>query len=304
VRAGKRQGSGVQISFSYPDRQKAQAVVQALTTRILHSNEIGNQVRVKVWRELRLLSLATPLGDSVEVLDAASLAEKASFPNRPMMIAFGLLAGLLLGLVAAFLKRRPKWTLQMAGFAAGGCGLAAGLSLLIADSYTSTAVVRITRPIIPAYLLGSPAPAPPAELFRQLQQRVLVRKTLQEIMQKPSLNLYPNERARRPLEEVIEKMRGDIHIDELNVAAVPGHPSAFQISFSYADRYKAQAVVDELITRFVKENLREVRAKWKESELDERAVIRIAHGTNGVEVLDPASLPRAASWPNRLVSRQ
>jgi uncharacterized protein involved in exopolysaccharide biosynthesis len=85
---------------------------------------------------------------------------------------------------------------------------------------------------------------------------------LQELIQRPSLNLYPKERQRKPMEDVIEQMRKAIKITLLEAgAAQPGQKfaSAFEISFSYADRYKAQAVVRELVSKFTEETNNQLR---------------------------------------------
>ncbi|MCU1237602.1 MAG: lipopolysaccharide biosynthesis, partial [Candidatus Solibacter sp.] len=64
--------------------------------------------------------------------------------------------------------------------------------------------------------------------------------------------------------------------------------STFQISFSYPEAVKAQAVVREFVSQFTTENI--------------RTPVRLTqHGNVGsyLEVLDPASLPQAPASPNR-----
>jgi len=70
-------GTVCMVSFDYPDRYKAQAVLKAAIGR----------------------------SDTVELLDPPSLPERAFTPNRLAMVAAGLLAGLVLGAIALALRR-------------------------------------------------------------------------------------------------------------------------------------------------------------------------------------------------------
>ena len=82
-----------------------------------------------------------PVGDTLAVLDAASLPKDPVGPNRMVFLAWGLGAGLLLGLLAALAMRRPRGVRHLAGFAVAGCALAGAVSFLIPNRYTSTAVM-------------------------------------------------------------------------------------------------------------------------------------------------------------------
>lgn len=114
--------------------------------------------------------------------------------------------------------------------------------------YVSAAVLRI----YPQIILGIPAPndgvAANAALH-QVRDRVLTEQNLTELVRRPPFDLYPNERSRLPMEDVIQGMRQAIGLQR----APLGRDSTiqFQISFSYRDRFKAQAVVRELVSQFV-----------------------------------------------------
>ena len=62
--------------------------------------------------------------------------------------------------------------------------------------------------------------------------------------------LYTDQRVKLPAEDVIKQMRRDISVTR-------GGETAFQISFFYPDRHKAQEVTRELIDRFVEVNATE-----------------------------------------------
>src|SRR5262249_33913115 len=138
---------------------------------------------------------------------------------------------------------RRRWTLQMASFAAAGCAVGAAVSFLLPVTYVSSAVMLRTPQVVPEHLLGAMAPAPMAEWLPQMKQQVLSRGSLSEIMQRPSLDLYKRERAQTPLENVLDTMRTHIRIDMVGAAS-------FSIAYSYTDRHKAQAVVQQLVSKF------------------------------------------------------
>jgi polysaccharide chain length determinant protein (PEP-CTERM system associated) len=126
------------------------------------------------------------------------------------------------------------------------------VAFLWPDTYVSTAVMRITPQQISANLVPSIVNMQMQQRLQQMQQEILSRSSLSELIQRPSLNLYAKERARYPMEDIIQDMRNKairIQTVEVNRTA-----SAFTISFSYPDRFKAQAVVRELVTKFTEQN--------------------------------------------------
>ena len=126
------------------------------------------------------------------------------------------------------------------------------------DTYISQAVMRITPQQVPENLIPSVVNTQMAERINQMEQEILSRTSLQELILKPSLDLYKRERQRLPLEDIIQDMRNKyIQIKMMDTPASTGGggerrlASAFLIQFSYSDRYKAQAVVRELVSKFV-----------------------------------------------------
>ena len=153
---------------------------------------------------------------------------------------------MLLGLLATLLWRRPKWTLQIAGFAAAGCALALATAYFIPDVYISRAVLRIADTADNSRL---------ADRLQEIQQQVLSSDNLARLIQLPDLDLYKKERAHMPISDVAEKMRvKDLRIRLYQV--LPGrHAQAFEISFRYPDRFKVQAMVRALSGQFVEWSL-------------------------------------------------
>lgn len=130
------------------------------------------------------------------------------------------------------------------------------------DTFISTAVMRITPQQVPERLVPSNISTQMAERLSAMQQEILSRSSLAELIQKPALDLYKRDRSRKPMEDIIEQMRKDVRITVLDVpsAQTRNRPtSAFQIAFAYPDRYKAQAVVRDLVTKFTEQNITVLR---------------------------------------------
>jgi succinoglycan biosynthesis transport protein ExoP len=154
------------------------------------------------------------------------------------------------------LRRYRSWII---GPTFGGLVIATVVAFLWPDTYISTAVMRITPQQVPTSLVPTSISTQMADRLQQMQTEILSRGSLSEIIQKPSLDLYKKERQKLPMEDIVQEMRNKyIRIMPL---ADPGGgggrrlASAFAVSFSYTDRYKAQAVVRELVTKFTEQNV-------------------------------------------------
>jgi LPS O-antigen subunit length determinant protein (WzzB/FepE family) len=286
-------GTELRVSFAYPDPVKAQAVTGVLTTLFTGSEQAFNRYRTLAWQQIWPDS-PPPSGAVFEVLQASSLPEKPIAPNRLAFLASGLGVGLIAGMLAAATMRRPQWARRIAAFAVAGLVAGAVVSFLLPDAYISTAVMRFSPPIVPENPTAPP-PVSPAEQLQSMQQKILSRDSLAGIIERPAINLYPELRAKEPLEDVVAYMR-----DHLTIR--PAGTSAFQISFTHPDPRTAQAVVRELVTRFVEQNLTAALARTEHLKEDDpvRRIEERKLGTN-LEVLDPASLPQAPISPNRTV---
>jgi LPS O-antigen subunit length determinant protein (WzzB/FepE family) len=91
------------ISFTYPNRKKAQAVVRALVTEFTEQN-VRERARAKAPGDEKVREIEEhKVGMNLEVLDPASLPEKPIAPNRLLIAAIGLASGLLLGILTLWL---------------------------------------------------------------------------------------------------------------------------------------------------------------------------------------------------------
>jgi hypothetical protein len=234
------------ISFQYPDREKSRKVVEALVER-----------------------------SGLEVIDPPELAARPSWPNRPLMIAMGLGIGAVTGVLLVFL--RPIFTRRnvLAGLA--GAVLAGAFSFVTPERYVSSATLRV---------FGGPSATVPGDYLRDLSMRVFSRESLAEIVLKPAINLYANERQRHPMEDVVSEMRNK-HIRASFPALIP-NAGTFEVSFMHSDRFTAQTVARELVARFTQTNVTAQRD----------AGIPSGEWVT-VKVVDPPFLPGKPVWPPR-----
>jgi len=137
-----------------------------------------------------------------------------------------------------------------------GLVVAVVVAFLYPDTYVSSAVMRITPQQISDRLVPTVVNMQMQQRLQQMQQEILSRSSLAELIQRPALDLYKKERARLPMEDIVQDMRNKIRIQPVEVNAGQGRiTSAFTITFPYPDRFKAQAVVRELVTKFTESNV-------------------------------------------------
>jgi hypothetical protein len=195
----------------------------------------------------------------------------------------------------------------------GGLLTGLGVSFVVTPQYVSTCTLMlIATP-------GSPEPdVRPVAL--ELQQGILTRASLSAVIHDPRLNLYPRERAKMPLLDVIEQMRSQ----DIRISIAAAGSTAMMISFAYRDPQKARDTVQVLLTKLIDANL--VRQRARSSLMQartgtqvDRLEARIAAiekrlgittvpseplnrfaGIN-LDVLDPPSLPVKPVSPDRSI---
>ena len=121
------------------------------------------------------------------------------------------------------------------------------------DTYVSSAVFRIVPPAASGALIPDPIRVGMADRVAAMQQSILSRATLTALID--AHNLYPSERKRVPLEDVIENMKRDVAVAPVTAAASPDRRHlAFRVAFSYPNRFDAYRVTQSLVARFLHEN--------------------------------------------------
>ncbi len=152
------------------------------------------------------------------------------------------------------LRRHKSWIL---GPLFAGIVIATVVAFLWPDTYVSLAVVRVTSAKVPERYVQSGLNQMLNERINTIQQQVLSRTTLINIIQ--TLDLYDRDRRRLPMEDVVDRMRSkDIVFGHVTTAqGQASRAGAFPVTFKYEDRYKAQRVTKEIVSRLITENTRD-----------------------------------------------
>lgn len=131
--------------------------------------------------------------------------------------------------------------------------LAVVVAFLWPDTYVSSAIIRVVPPQVPESFVPTNINIEMSQRINSMAQEILSRANLTNIIN--TFNLYPEERLRKPMQDVVEDMRRKVKIG--NVVSLTNNRdgvSAFQISFAYEDRFIAQKVTADLVSRFMSEN--------------------------------------------------
>ena len=158
----------------------------------------------------------------------------------------------------AIARRNMSWLL---GPSLAALTIAVVVAFFWPNTYVSVASIRVVPPAVPEKLVPTNVSVQMAERVAAMQQTILSRNTLTNIIQ--TYDLYRRERSRLPMEDIIEKMQRNITVSGLTQLGGGGtgpsaaRAAAFRIGFAYDNRYVAQKVTRDLMTRFIDENIRE-----------------------------------------------
>lgn len=137
-------------------------------------------------------------------------------------------------------------------------GLVVGVvtAFLWPNSYRAEGAIRIVPPQVPSRMVETNISEQMSQRVNATYQNILSRQNILNLIQ--TYNLYPNDRRRLPTEDVIEMMRKDVAMGQLQAVGRGGAAasSAFTVSFSYSDRRMAQKVCVDLMSRFIDENVK------------------------------------------------
>jgi polysaccharide biosynthesis transport protein len=124
---------------------------------------------------------------------------------------------------------------------------------LMPDTYVSQATVKVQPQQVPENMVQAAVNQEMTDRISSMSQTILSRTTLTIIIN--NFGLYPRERKSLPIEDVVETMRKKIGIQGVTSVGGPGHEvPAFAIQFAYEDRFQAQRVVSDLVSRFIDES--------------------------------------------------
>jgi len=147
------------------------------------------------------------------------------------------------------MRRHLHWII---GPAFLGLVAAVVVAFLWPDTYVSEATIRIVPPQVPQNLIPTAMASQMGERINAIQQQVLSRDGLEEIIR--SNNLYPDDVKRMPMADVVDKMRAKINVRQFGAVASGNRQGAiaYQINFAYQDKYAAQKVVRNIVDKFIR----------------------------------------------------
>lgn len=151
--------------------------------------------------------------------------------------------------------------------------LLAAISAFHWSNYRSVATVEVALPEVAMQMINEES-----QLSREamadlrisyLQQKVLSTGSLVEIITK--FNLYAEARKTRPVADIVGRMRRDIRLEFVGSSGSATKTStqrstiAFNLSFDYDQPLLAQQVTNELVSRFLDEDIKQRQSQAKET---------------------------------------
>jgi uncharacterized protein involved in exopolysaccharide biosynthesis len=126
------------------------------------------------------------------------------------------------------------------------------VALFLPNRYRATTSVMIVPQRVPEKFVESTVKDDLGDRLNMISQQILSRTRLERIIQE--FNLYPRERERLIMEDVIERMRKDISLQVNNNRRRDG-ASSFNVGFESPEARTAMRVTERLGSLFVQENL-------------------------------------------------
>jgi polysaccharide chain length determinant protein (PEP-CTERM system associated) len=121
------------------------------------------------------------------------------------------------------------------------------------NRYRAQTAIIITPQQVPTNFVPSTITTMLAERLQMIRQQILSRTRLERIIEE--FNLYPDMRASRIMEDVIEKMRNDIGVNIQTSRDRRADSGAFTVSFEADSPRTALLVTERLGSLFIRENL-------------------------------------------------
>ncbi len=167
--------------------------------------------------------------------------------------------------------------------------IAVPIILVLPPSYRSSATILIEDQAIPRDMVRSTVNTYAAERLEVITQRVTATQNLVDLINKTGL--YRDRRDREPMSELAARVRKSfrMRLIEASVTTEQGGAGkatiAFTLAFEDGSAEKAQAVVNELVTLYISENLRTRRQKAEEtSKFLEQELLRVTEQISTLEL--------------------
>ena len=154
-----------------------------------------------------------------------------------------------------------------------GALLATGIAYVLPPVYQSTARILVESPKIPTNLAQSTVTSQPQERLQLIQQRILARENVLDVIER--LNLFADRPELTPTDKVdlvrvgtnIEILAFDVIKGQRRSSSAPVSVSSFTITYRAAERDITARVANELVTRVLELNLQS-RAEQAQQTVD------------------------------------
>ncbi len=143
------------------------------------------------------------------------------------------------------LRSRWRWAAAPAFLSLAAAVVTANL---LPDTFVSTAVIQLEAARVSPKLVASLSQSRWTDLLGGFRNTILSRPTLAAVIQ--NHRLYDTQRGRVPMEDLVERLRQAVVFDPV------GNPPAFRVSVSHDDRFVAQRVAADLVSRLMDQGLR------------------------------------------------
>ena len=161
-------------------------------------------------------------------------------------------------------RRKPAILLALGLLLLGGVTI-----FLWPNAYTSTAVILIEDPDIPPGLVPSTVTTFASRQIQYINQRVMTRTNLAQIIEK--FDLFPEERKYLPTLLLVEDVQEVMNIDVVDVqqqgagGQQVSSTIAFKLGFQHKNPQVARQVANELVSLYLAENVRARTEKTAET---------------------------------------
>lgn len=168
----------------------------------------------------------------------------------------------------SFLSRR-RWQILLPTLLL--LALSAAIIKVLPPTYRSSATILIEEHEIPAELVGSTFSSYADQRIQVISRQVMTRANLRQIIEKFDLN--PIQRKNGTSDSVIERVRGNINLEMLSAEYTDRRSGnktsatiAFVLSYNGESAEQAQAVTGELVSLYLKENLKSRQQQTADTE--------------------------------------
>jgi len=155
------------------------------------------------------------------------------------------------------LRRHRSWII---GPTYAGLVIAVMVAFFWPDTFEASAVLRVTPQVVSERVVPETIDVQMAQLLDGLRTKIQSRSYLTSLISNDKLKLYPRLVQHYTMEDAIAQMAKDVSILPYGISAstlagaARGTP-AIQVKFRYTDKYKAKAVVDNLVSEFMNQQV-------------------------------------------------